>query len=339
VSRFGTATIDRDGWKLDVVTARAESYVRSGALPTVVASTLEADLRRRDFTCNAIAIILSGRDRGAIVDPTGGREDIAARVIRVVHDGSFRDDPTRVIRAVRYEARLGFTIEAATVALIARDLGCLSAVSGTRLRQEIERTLREARFEIALARMHNMGVLQAIARGLSFGPAQMVAAERLRSIPLSPAVTPWAILCWNASQQEIEDICSRLALTRSQRDCVHAIPAARAAESTLETSVRPSEWVGLLTVFPVPTVIGLACATESAIVRERAIDFVQRLRRIRPALTGDDLTDLGIPQGPLVGEILNRLRAGRLDGELIGRADEESLVRAIISERVAAPTR
>jgi tRNA nucleotidyltransferase (CCA-adding enzyme) len=335
-SRFGTTEMECGGRRIDLAMARSETYRTPGALPAVTPSDLDSDLRRRDFTCNAIAMALNGPDCGSIVDPTGGLADLDNGTIRVIHDGSFRDDPTRMLRAARYEQRFGFTINAETEALIRRDLAHLDAVSGPRIRREIERTMREARPELAFRRMDRLGILSAIAPGLHFEDEQVTAMERRRAISRASEAAQWPILCWSAGHEEREGICARLSLPREQRDNVLAVTRLREVVPALETSPRPSEWSGILGQFPVATVAALVCISRSPTVRDKALDHLQRLRRLKPCLTGDDLVVLGVPGGPAIGEVLAKLKAGVLDGDLRTRDDEEAAVCSMLAELLAA---
>ncbi|MEP7132520.1 MAG: hypothetical protein ABI914_05100, partial [Acidobacteriota bacterium] len=150
--RFDTATLlTADGWSIDLARARREIYRRPGALPEVSPATLEEDLGRRDFTINAMAIELEGGG-GRLHDPFGGAADLHRRVLRVLHDRSFEDDPTRALRAVRYAARLELRLETRTRRVLDAALsgGALETVSGDRLRREFERTLSERRFADAV---------------------------------------------------------------------------------------------------------------------------------------------------------------------------------------------
>ncbi|MBB4663657.1 CCA tRNA nucleotidyltransferase [Conexibacter arvalis] len=175
--RFGTATVRAGGHSYDVVRARAESYPRPGALPEVRPGTLEEDLARRDFTVNAIALALDGR----IAAAPHALEDLEARRLRVLHDASFRDDPTRLLRLVRYATRLGFAVEPATAALAreAIDAGALGTVTGTRIGAELRLLLREPSAADALAEVAGWGGGDALVPGLRFDAAP---AERARAL-------------------------------------------------------------------------------------------------------------------------------------------------------------
>ena len=153
---FGTAVVEYgDGERVDVVTARRERYEAPAALPTVEPSTIEDDLFRRDFTINAMAVALDGRAAGRLVDPFEGRRDLEAKTIRVLHDGSFVDDPTRIFRALRYASRYGFELDEHTDALAreAIEAGLVGRLSPARLRDELVLLLDEPQAERSLARL------------------------------------------------------------------------------------------------------------------------------------------------------------------------------------------
>lgn len=159
---FNTAKIELGKWSIDIAMARTETYARPGALPVVTAGTLQTDLFRRDFTVNAMAISLNPDNYGELIDLYGGRQDLKAKKIRVLHDKSFSDDATRIWRAVRYEQRLSFRIEPATLSLLKRDLPLMKTVGGYRLRHEMELVLKEKEPEKYLRRAAELGVLTAL---------------------------------------------------------------------------------------------------------------------------------------------------------------------------------
>jgi len=165
--RFGTATVRAGELAVDLATARRESYPRPGVLPEVQPASIEEDLARRDFTVNAMAVALSEPGRGELRDPLGGFADLAVARIRVLHDRSFIDDPTRVLRAVRYEARLGFGLEHDTERLLreAAAADALSTISGPRVRDELMDLLREPAAPVAVGRMRDLGVAAALILG------------------------------------------------------------------------------------------------------------------------------------------------------------------------------
>ena len=323
--RFGTATVSGDGAHVDLATARSETYETAGALPTVRPSSIDDDLHRRDFTINAMALALNGTAAGRLLDPVGGRADLDAGLIRVLHTASFQDDATRILRAARYEARLAFRIEGATHDLLARDLPFLETISPARVHREFERTLLEREPERALLRLAELGALHTLHSSLHFDRELGTAFERLREI--APRATPaayWPLLTWHVPQPATEPVIGRLALTRRQADAVRALSALRGRGPL--AGARPSETASLFAAHPAAAVWALAAA-GSGEEREQAHAYMATYRTIRPLLRGDDLLALGVPPGKAVGEVLADLRAAKLDGEVKTRADEERLVR------------
>src|SRR3989304_6740936 len=164
---FGTAKLMGEGWSLDLASARKESYPQPGALPRVGPGTLQDALFRRDFAINALAVDLSPPGLGALVDPFGGRQDLEKGLIRVLHERSFQDDATRILRAIKYAARFGFRLEARTRKFILRDKGYLETISGERLRRGLVPILEGDRPERALALAGRRGILGEISPGLA----------------------------------------------------------------------------------------------------------------------------------------------------------------------------
>ena len=324
-ARFGTATVSGDGAHVDLATARSETYEAAGALPTVRPSTIDDDLHRRDFTINAMALALNGNAAGRLIDPAGGRANLDAGLIRILHTASFQDDATRILRAARYEARLKFRIEEATHDLLVRDLPFLETISPARVHQEFARTLLEPEPEHALLRLANLGALRTLHPSLHFDREQGTAFGRLREIaPRAAAAAYWPLLTWHVAASATGPVIARLALTRRQADAVRALPALRGRAP--RAGARPSETASFFAAQPAAAVWALAAAGSGA-AREQAHAYMARHRNVRPLLRGNDLLALGVPPGKPVGEALARLRTAKLDGEVRTRADEERLVR------------
>lgn len=332
--RFGTATIKPGGFVLDIVTARAETYAAPGALPTVSESTIDDDLRRRDFSINAMAIALNGVGKGQLLDPLGGERDLRAGVVRALHAGSFEDDATRIFRATRYEARFGFRIERDTAAWIRRDVRYLDTISGARIHQELARTLAEKNPERALLRLDELGVLKAIHSALKFDSKRVQAFEVARTLDRKSARSAfWPLLAWNAKRTDIDALAKRLALRKLQAAAVSAVPPVRAVESMIgDEEMSDSAIVELLSPYPASTLLALASATESEAVRDSVVRYLRRLRRVKPALDGNDLLAMGAKEGPLIGDVLARIRVAKLDGEVSSRAEEEALAKRLLLE-------
>lgn len=319
--RFGTAVIHYgDGDHLDVVTARSETYESPAALPTVEAGTIEDDLRRRDFTINAIAASLAPADFGHVVDPSGGRTDLAAGTIRVLHERSFVDDPTRIFRAIRYENRFGFRMDETTerLARTAIAAGLAGELSGPRLREELVALLSEERIAHTVARLAELEVLPVAADASSL-------VERLDFLraELDPEAPAWKLrlaLLVRADPQIVD----RLMLRRPD---AHSIESSLAALTALSAATDPVEIADLAAGAPDAPLLALTLG-ESPALR----DWFERLRNVRLEVSGTDLAELGLAESPRVGEVLGELRRRKLRGELVGRDEELAAARALIDE-------
>jgi tRNA nucleotidyltransferase (CCA-adding enzyme) len=326
---FLTATVKSDYWVLDLTTTRYEEYPHPGALPRARPASIETDLLRRDFTINAMAIRLNGPGIGELIDPAGGVRDLKNGVIRVLHEDSFKDDPTRILRATRYETRFRYIIEPDTFGWLLSDVGHLTTVSGVRLRHEIERILAEAEPDLTLRRLDRLGVLAAIDADLSFDEQKMRGFRAHLSSRTD--ITPlWPLLVWDLSDAQINRLSHRLALTKRQSRDMVAVPQIRTIENQIASrDTLRSQTAELLDPFPPATIWALVAATRRETVKHRCLDYVLNTRSVRPRLRGDDLIALGVPRGAQLGQVLHRLRSARLDREVTSRDDEERFVRRL----------
>jgi tRNA nucleotidyltransferase (CCA-adding enzyme) len=330
--RFGTATLRAPGLTVDFARTRRERYPHPGALPEVEPAPLEDDLRRRDFTVNAMAVALAPDDLGDLHDPLGGADDLHARVIRVLHERSFVDDPTRILRALRYEARLGAGMEPRTeeLALEAISGGAIATVSGKRLRVELVFMLEEHEMPTAVERMCGIGLDRALYPSLLCHPdraasaalgAAEIGADRALSVlaaliaPDADALHPWL---------------DRLGFTRFERERV-----ARAAlmgpqlAHRLTADMTDSQLHALLRHEPLEALaVALAWGAPGAPV----LRYVSRLRGAALEVTGADLLAAGVPESPALGRALEETLRRKLDGEVAGREQELELALRLAQE-------
>jgi len=329
--RFNTAKLVWQGWNIDLATARKETYAKPGALPTVTPSSIEEDLSRRDFTINAMAIRLNPGDYGGLVDPYGGRDDLQAKRIRILHEKSFTDDATRIWRALRYEQRLGFHLEKKTLALLQRDIPRLETISADRTRYEIECIFKERYPEKVFSRAYELGVLASLHLQLKGDGGLAENFEKARR-EYSPHVPPFdlylALLAYPLTIEEIEQLISRLNLPKLSAKSLRDTIAVRSRMRQLSTpGVSPGAIYKLLHDFSPPALEANLLATQSAVASQAIHLFLNRLKDIRVSLTGDDLIEMGIPVGPLIKEILELLHQAKLNGRIATRNDEEEVVR------------
>lgn len=332
--RFGTATLKWDKFSADLATARAETYTRPGALPTVKSGTIDGDLSRRDFTINAMAVELNPRHFGELLDPHGGRDDLERRLVRVLHEKSFIDDATRIWRALRYEQRLDFQMDPATLKLMKRDIAMLDTVSGDRIRHELELVLQEPLPEKALRRADELEVLTRVHPSLKGNGwlAEKFTRARKISLPEPPPRPLYlALLAYRLTADETGQViaCLRLpgASARALRDTI-AIKAR--VESLSIPGLAPSRIHALLHGYTATAYTASTLATGSPTAAEHIGLFLNVLCHVQPTLTGEDIKKLGVPAGPRIKEILQKLREAKLDGRVSSRRDEEAMVRGLI---------
>jgi len=333
--RFGTATLVSGPFRVDLATARNESYHMPGALPSVRPGSIEQDLLRRDFTINAMAVHLGTERHGELVDPYGGRADLQHGLLRVLHEASFEDDATRILRGVRYEQRLGFAFEKSSLALLTRGLSFVKCISADRLRHEIEHMLAEREPEQMLWRLGSLGVLAAIDESLGFGPGQFEAVRRAKANRLSVARSQalfWCVLGWQLDKEGLASVATRLNLPGRLLGPMQDSLLLRVFEMDLDRpGLRPSDVVGLLCDKSTASLSAAELLYGRPLARSRVSLYLTRLRHIRPTLDGQMLRQLGFMEGPAIGLALGRLREARLNGELGSREEEVELARRILA--------
>ena len=334
--RFGTATVElRIGARVDVATLRKEEYEEPGALPRVGPGSLADDLARRDFTVNAMAVEVAEAKVPVLVDPSGGREDLRRKRIRALHPLSFRDDPTRAFRAVRYANRLGFRIDPGTRARIreAARGGALDTISADRLRREIALLFSEPNRAAAVRNLARLGLARAVHPALG-GDAETL--RRLRAAELltreSGAPPGWVVylLSWmgDVSLPAAREIAARLNLPRKVRDRVTAWPAVR--ERLLRASRgRPGGLAEAVSRLDPDTLLA-AAATAPPSARRAILAARSAPPGPRLSIGGADLVAAGIPPGPAIGRALARTLAARRDGAIPA---EEELAYALKAAR------
>jgi tRNA nucleotidyltransferase (CCA-adding enzyme) len=327
--RFGTTLVEWDGGRIDVATRRAESYPAPGALPDVRAGTEQEDLERRDFTVNAIAVRLGGERRGEMRAVPNALGDLEAGRLRVLHERSFSDDPTRVLRLARYSARLSFEVEARTAELARTALAgrALDTVSGARIGAELRLALAEPDAIAALAAIDELGVLYALHPRLRLErPAieatlvLLPADGRPEIALLTSLMLPLALRAHGDPRAEIAALLDRWDFPAGDRDRVAAAAVAvPRLLGELSATVRPSAIHAAAQGVPVEGV-----ALAGALGCEEPVRcWLQDVRHVQLEITGDDLLRAGIAEGPEIGRRLEEVLVLRLDGELIGGREAE----------------
>ena len=311
---------------IDVVTARAETYPEPAALPDVVPSSIKDDLERRDFTVNSMGISLSDSDWGNLVDPMNGLGDIMRKRIRVLHDASFIDDPTRLFRAVRYAVRLDFSIDSTTKSLIDDSLGKVDRLSGARLRNEFELMLGEPKRVEILHEAEDLGLLAAISPGLRIGSRSLEVMESGASTRFEDLL---ALSTFGLTQDEAEQVAKRFDGPEMWTKTIRGNPELADLVAVLDRSdIRRSEVAEILDSVPLQSIRAYIAAGPPLPRRDRMIEYIDKIRFERPEITGDDLIAAGIEEGPVIGQLIEIVRRARLDGQVKTKQEELDLAKS-----------
>lgn len=323
--RFGTASFMLAGHTYDIATARTERYPQPGMLPVVEPAGIDADLRRRDFTLNAIAISLDAAELGRLRHVPHALEDLAHRRLRVLHERSFSDDPTRLLRLVRYAARLWLEVEQQTAGLLAAAIeqSVLASVSGARSGAELRLLATEPDPVATLAQLHRLGLDEALAPG--FGLRDADRARHALKLLHETGGGRADLLALAAAGLEMDggalaEMLDRLAFERTERELVHAAATqAPAVARALAAAQRPSQ-IAAAARDHAPETVALAAVLGGG--EGQARRWLGELRAVELEIDGHDLRAAGVPEGPAIGRALRAALDARLDGEAPNRASQ-----------------
>jgi len=362
--RFGTAKLILEERRvpglpesLDFVTARTEFYAHPSALPQVERSSIKQDLYRRDFTINTMAICLDRARYGELLDYYGGERDLSEGLVRVLHSLSFVEDPTRILRAVRFEQRLGFRIEERTEELLRTALDLLDRVSGDRLRHELLLILREPAPEKAWSRLHDLGILQHLSPALVADDWAARKLQELRRYCNGAAAAageatacPWpsggvegvpcevlalAVLTMRLSRPALERLIGRLSVPRGQAMLLEASQRIYRVLPQLSQEMSGSALAAALRDYPEAALFAGWIAADEPMAREQIRRYQCELRFIKPTIDGRRLREMGVRPGPAYARILNALRDAWLEGKIKTPEEEEALLQELVAAETA----
>lgn len=347
-SKFGTAVITfPDGFKVDVASARLEYYQFPAALPTVEMSSIKLDLSRRDFTINTLAVCLNPDKFGMLIDFFSAQRDIKDKTIRVLHNLSFVEDPTRIFRAIRFEQRFGFTIGKMTSGLIdnAVKMNFFKRLSGRRVFGEISQILEEDNPVPAVKRLGEYKLLPAIHPAIKTNKTILTALESVREVLswydllfMEKTYMKWAVyflvLINRCDQKTTLEICQNFELTRRYQT-IFAFERFEAASALSmikrEAPVKNSVLYEYLKPFKTELVLYIMAIAGNDNVKKQISNYILELKKVRPLIKGDDLEKLGIPAGPIYSKILKTILHARLDGRVTTKKEELELARQYVS--------
>ena len=332
---FGTASLERGGVRIDLARSRRERYPRPGALPVVAAASIEDDLARRDFTINAMAFALDGLEAGRLLDPCGGARDLARGILRILHDGSFHDDPTRLLRGCRYAARIDGRFAPGTSRAAQRDRHYITSLSASRFGEAWRLLVSDRAAPGALQRAHRLRLASGWLPGWRLsGPVRhMYDPSSAAEWEVPAAELYWALSGLSMSDRDIlTALPQRCALTRQEQRALEGGVVLRGRRSALgRRSARTSRVAASLRDIP-PAALAAAYASWTGVAGNRVEAFLDTWRYVESPLDAASLARIGVEPGPAVGRTLERLRDQVLDGGLAPK-DSVSAERWLHSQR------
>ncbi len=326
---------------IDFASARNEFYEHPTALPSVYSGSIKLDLHRRDFTINTLAVQLSPLNLSyRILDFYGGLRDLREGLLRVLHSLSFVDDPTRMLRAVRFEQRLGFRIETRTEELIQTALPMLRRITGERVRNELNLLFKEAEPEKGLIALQQRGILSAIHPDLSF--QEDLISDIFPEIrgehsgwPVQQLITAnlyWCVLMAGIPAEKIPDVAERLLISKQMAETyINAAEIIQQPGILNQPHAKPSEIYDRLKSITSPALM-TAWLLHKGHIRTHIEQYLTELHDVKTTLDGHSLRDLGVKPGPCMGMILQRLLDARLDGEITDAAQERQMAQQLLEQ-------
>ena len=343
--KFGTAVIIfSDGFKIDVATARTEHYSSPAALPTVEKSSIKLDLYRRDFTINTLIIHLNGDNFGTLIDFFGAYQDIKEKVVRVLHNLSLVEDPSRVFRAIRFEQRFGFHIGKLTDNLIKNSvkMDFVKQLGGRRLFSEIKLILQEDNPLPAVKRIHEYGILKMIGGKIHLNPKMIKRFESIKKVLawhellfIDEKYVKWAVyfmaIIHGARHETNQKICEHLNLPQQffQMFCYDkqkALRLLRSLEKSTE-NIKNSQLYHAVKYYKTEIILYMMASAKKDVVVRLLSNYHSRLKRMKPFIGGKELKQMGLPPGPLYSIILEAVLDARIDNLIETREDELAFVK------------
>lgn len=348
--RFGTATLTlKHGLKIDIATARLETYPYPGSLPVVTAGSVKDDLLRRDFTINAMAVSINKDSFGQLIDIYAGRRDLNAEIVRILHDVSFVDDPTRMLRAVRFATRYGFKIEPASMALIRQALKnkMLAKVDPQRLRDELMLILKE---EYPLKQIYSLKKIVGFdslhmnnampkARKVLLSNIERQIKWFMRNYPQRRKLDAWLI--YLIGLLDVMDIgkvkvfCSSFAFRRGEEKRVLSYKkiSRKFISELSRAKIKPSRIFALLEPLSYEVILLIKAKYSNKHLQSNISNFFEIYNGMRIYSSGQDLGSLGVKPGPDYKRIFSRVLEAKLNGGIKTKEEEIFLIKQLIRRR------
>jgi tRNA nucleotidyltransferase (CCA-adding enzyme) len=335
--RFLTVKLNVQGHHVDIATARTEVYERPAALPKVQASDLSADLHRRDFTINALAVCVNPERYGELTDYFNGLQDLQNKTIRILHPDSFIEDPTRIVRAARFAARFGFRLDEDTYkkAQEALSKDIFNDLGGIRISNEIKKLLS------CPSRLKALDILASLSKTISYVDADLKYTPQTKKnlqqveqmLVCYPLAEDWivylAMLLTELDAQHVQNVLTRLQLDSDAQDHIRQGFELCSRTKNLKPTSKASEIYHVINDVSDHALVIAASMTATDSFAHQAVNmYLEKLKDIQTSLNGADLLKMGLPEGPTIGRALSMLKDARLDGMLKTADDEIGFIKA-----------
>ena len=328
-SEFGTSKLSVKKSIYDIANARSETYAHPGALPKVTRNSIDKDLWRRDFSINSVAIQLTQDENWQILDPTDGLTDISHGTIRVLHNKSFVDDPTRIFRAVKYSIRFGFSIDEKTEKLIGNCIksNYINKISGNRILSEVSQILEENNFKTNIQLLSSLGILSSIHPKLKIGNALLDKLTKLNNDTKEDKSKLLTLFFSDINPENIDGICQRLDVNPKTVKMLHDIQTIKQNTKSLsKTKIINSELMMLLDKLDIESISYIQLISKNESLRKNLSNFLDKLRFIKPKIAAKEIISLGIDPGPQIGNLLADIRFAVADGILKTVNEEKQFI-------------
>lgn len=318
--KFGTCRIFlKNGWKIDIASARKEVYKKPGALPDVEFSSIKAELYRRDFTINSMAICINRNNFGALIDFFGGMNDLKNKIIRVLHNKSFIDDPTRIIRAIRFKTRFKFNFDKKTEKLLKKAIkkDVFSTVSAERLRDEFLLLLEEKNFFDALKLSEKYDILKKIYKNLKLNKYFVKYFLKFKNAGL---LNKFLLLIFNLNLRQSMELAEKLKLSNEWKNVIYEVieNKNKFLKFFKNKKFNKLNVYGLFKKLDSKTMDFLYLFCENNEIKS----FIKKIKEVKIELNGEQIKKAGIKEGPEIGKILDIIKYKKITGEIKNKKDE-----------------
>ncbi len=338
--QFKTATMYYQNLRIDFARSRREAYPHPGSLPVVSEGGLVEDLQRRDFTINAIAMCVNADNLGEIIDPFLGAADLKKGLVRILHDQSFKDDATRILRAVRLEQRFDFKIETETLKFL--KLALKDSYDGfikpQRYFNEFKKILKEKDPLKPLGRLNELKGFEFLSKQFSYQPKNLASVYRFLSQYDDEfgTISRWFVyflaLIKDQKASEVERILQKFSFKKEEKKAIlEGLRLADLRKNLNQRNIKRSKVFNLLSAVPLEMIVCWFATEKSLKVKNILKRYLSKDSKVKLSINGDDLRKLGVVEGQKVGEVLNQILGLKIDGKAKSKQDELRLAKKNIS--------